>query len=128
MAEGKGEAGSLLSGELDMACDPESPLEHDLSQRPMLNQLSHPGTPVSLQVFCTLHAGLRSTESATFLLPKSGVSLATHLLIFKPYLFSFRLEDIIDRICTDVIFKSASFKEKLQIRYLFTKYTNLSIK
>ena len=43
-AEGDGEAGSLLSMEIDVGLDP-GPWEHDLSRRQMLNLLSHPGAP-----------------------------------------------------------------------------------
>ena len=43
-AEGEGEADSPLSRELMRGLIP-GPWDHDLSQRQMLNHLSHPGAP-----------------------------------------------------------------------------------
>ena len=44
-AEGEGEADSSLSREVMQGLIP-GPWDHDLSQRQMLNHLSHPGTPI----------------------------------------------------------------------------------
>ena len=44
MTEGEGKAGSQLSRVPDLGLDPR-PWDPDLSQRQMLNEMSHPGTP-----------------------------------------------------------------------------------
>ena len=53
-AEGEGEVGSLLNREPYAGLDPQI-WAHDLSQRQMPNQLSHPGAPLTLFSKWLLH-------------------------------------------------------------------------
>ena len=52
-AEGEGETDSPLSREPYVGLNPRT---HDLSQRQMLNRLSHPGTPIILYFICETHS------------------------------------------------------------------------
>lgn len=55
-AEGQVEAGSLLRREPDKGLIP-GPWDHDLSRKQMLHQLSHPGSPLLLDLMQRTHLG-----------------------------------------------------------------------